>query len=117
MASLAVEGPDLVVRLSPLERAGALVAHDPRAPLAAVRSVRVTHRPYKELRGLRAPGAAWPGAIALGTWRHRGGRDFAAVRGGRAAVVVDLAGADYERFVVTERRPHTTAAELERHVT
>lgn len=53
----------------------------PEAPLTAVRSVRAAGRAYSELRGIRAPGTGLPGAIALGTWRYRGGPDLVAVCG------------------------------------
>ena len=46
-----------------------------------------------ELRGLRAPGTGIPGVIALGTWRSKGAKDFAAVYRGGPAVVVELARA------------------------
>jgi hypothetical protein len=91
----------IVVRLGRFERLGALVAGDPSVPRAAVRAVRVSHRPFRELRGIRAPGTGFPGAIALGTWRRRRGKDFAAVYGKRPAVVVELEGAEWCRLVVS----------------
>ena len=36
-------------------------------------------QPFRELSGLRAPGTGLPGVIALGTWRGRGQKDFAAL--------------------------------------
>jgi hypothetical protein len=90
MASLAVEGNELVVQLSRWERAAALHG-DVRVPLAAVRSVRADRDPWSALRGIRAPGTGWPRAIAYGVWRLTGGRpDFAAVLRGRPTVVVEL---------------------------
>lgn len=101
MARLVVDGSQLVVRLSPLERLGALAAADPAVPLSAVRDVRVVPRPAGALRGLRAPGAGFPGVIALGTWRSVGGRDFAAVYGRGPGIVVELEGARWRRLVVS----------------
>jgi hypothetical protein len=46
MAKLIVDGPDLVVRLSPLEKLGAL-HRDVRVPLRAVRSVEAESHPWK----------------------------------------------------------------------
>ena len=90
MARLADDGQHLVLRLSRLEKLGAFRRRDLRFPKSAVRELRVTERPWAELRGLRAPGTAFPGVIALGTWRRREGADFAAVYRRRQAIVVEL---------------------------
>jgi hypothetical protein len=110
---LAVDGDWVVVRLSLLERLGALVTNDPRGRVEAVRAVRFTDRPWRELRGLRAPGTGLPGAIMLGTLRYSGGRDFAAVYGKTGkAVVVDFEGDRYGRFIVTNERAEELAATI-----
>lgn len=112
MAGLEVEGDSVVVRLSALERLGAL-AGSPRRPLGAVEAVRVSETPWKELRGLRAPGTGWPGKIMLGTLRYSGGRDFAAVYGRTGkAVVVDFAPGGYRRFVVSLEHAEDVAATI-----
>jgi len=59
MATLAVDGNELVVRLSALEKIGALRGNI-RVPLASVRAVRVSETPWSELRGVRAPGTGLP---------------------------------------------------------
>jgi hypothetical protein len=104
MAHLAIEGAFLVIRLSWLERLGAF-SGEPRVPLSAIREVRVTASPWKELKGMRAPGAGWPGTIALGTWRHDGVKDFCAVYRKGPGVVVELENARYARFVVSATDP------------
>lgn len=112
MAKLVVEGPDLVVRLSPLEKLGAFRG-DVRVPLRTVRSVYVEPEPYSALRGIRAPGTGIPGVIALGTRRFPGGEDFAAVQGGGPAVRVDLADdAKFGRLIVSVPDPESTVAEI-----
>jgi hypothetical protein len=101
MARVGREGDELVVRLNDLEKAGALRG-DVRVPLSAVRAVTVSERPFRALRGLRAPGAGLPGVIALGTWRYRGGKDFAALYRGGPALVVELdEDAPYRRLLVS----------------
>jgi hypothetical protein len=100
MAKLKVHDCELVVRLSPLEKLGALRG-DVHLRLAAVRSARVSDRPWSEPRGIRAPGTGFPGVISLGTRRGSGVLDFAAVYRGGPAVVVDLEGAHFDRLVVT----------------
>ena len=90
MAEIRLEEQDVVLRLSPLEKMGAL-SHDVRVPRSAVREVRAVSQPFVELRGLRAPGTEWPRRMALGTWRGRGRKnDFVAIRKGREAVVIEL---------------------------
>jgi hypothetical protein len=101
MARVGREGDELVVRLNDLEKAGALRG-DVRVPLSAVRAVTVSERPFRDLRGIRAPGAGLPGVIALGTWRYRGGKDFAALYRGGPALVVELdEDAPYRRLLVS----------------
>jgi hypothetical protein len=101
VARIGYEGDELVVRLSWLEKLGALRG-DVRVPRSSVRVVRATDQAWSELRGVRAPGTGWPGVIALGT-RRGGIRDFSAVYGHRPAVVVELQGAEFERLVVSVR--------------
>ena len=100
MATLEREGNEVVVKLSTLEKLGA--AHDDvRVPWSAVRYVRVSDSPLRELRGLRI-GTGIPGVVALGTWFARGGRTFAAAHRGSKGVVVELdGGTPYRKLVVS----------------
>jgi hypothetical protein len=114
VARLVPLGSTLTLRLSRLERLGALVGEDPRVELVAVRSVRATADPWAELRGIRAPGTGLPGLIALGTRRSRAGRDFAAVYRRGPGVVVDCEGAPWARIVVSSDEAEAVAAEVAR---
>jgi hypothetical protein len=100
MATIAVDGSDLVVQLSALEKIGAM-GGDIRVPLASVRAVRVSDTPWSELRGFRAPGTGVPGVISLCRRRGLGVHDFAAVYGRRPALVVEMTGASFDRLVVS----------------
>ena len=104
MAALIVDGADLLVRLSPLEKLGAFRG-DVRVELRAVRDLRAIDDLWPELRGIRAPGTGIPGVIALGTRRGGGNKDFAAVYGRRPGIVVDLVRAPFSRLVVSCRDP------------
>jgi hypothetical protein len=115
MASLIVEGADLVVKMSDLEKVEA-VHVDIHVALAAVHDVRAVDDAWPELRGIRAPGTGIPGVIAVGTRRGSFGKDFAAVHGRGPAVVVDLEGAAYSRLVVTTPDAESTAAEIRSHL-
>ena len=114
MAIVNVSAVDVVVRLTALEKLGALHG-DVRVPRAAVRGVHISTEPFSEVRGFRAPGTGFPGLIALGTWRRRGGKkDFIAAYRGRPAVIIDLDQdlAGYERLIVSVDSPH----EVQRHL-
>jgi hypothetical protein len=112
VATVEVSGPRIRVRLSPKERLAALRG-DVSAALGEIADVRVSPHPFSELRGVRAPGTGMPGVIALGTWRHRGGKDFVAIYRGRPAVVVALVpGAEFQRLVVGVEDPDATVAAI-----
>src|ERR1700722_6442075 len=115
MAALIVDGSDLVVQKSDLEKVEA-VHVDIHVPLATVRAVRAVDDAWPELRGIRAPGTGLPGVIAVGTRRGSFGKDFAAVHGRGPAVVVELEGAAYARLVVTTPDAETMAAEIRSHL-
>ena len=111
MAALVVEGTDIVVKLSSLEKLGALRGNF-RVPRSALREARVSENPWSELRGIRAPGTGFPGVIALGTRRGGGGRDFTAVYRRRPAVVLELEGAVFDRLVLSVDHPDEVVARL-----
>ena len=72
MAKLIVDGPDLVVHMSSLEKLGALRG-DVRVPLRTVQSAEVEPHPWGALRGIRV-GTGIPGVIALGIRHFRTAR-------------------------------------------
>jgi hypothetical protein len=74
--------------------------------------VRVSAKPWQELKGIRMPGTGWPGTIALGTWRHDGVRDFCAVYRKGPGVVVELSGAGYARFILSAGDPTSVVEEI-----
>ena len=111
MASLVAEDGDLRVRLSRREKLGALHG-DIRVPLDAVEDLHVSHRPFSELRGTRAPGTGIPRVIALGTWRYRGGKDCAALYRGKPAVIVRLRDAPFQRLLIAADDADAVAAAL-----
>jgi len=111
MAKLIVDGPDLVVRLSSLEKLGAMHG-DVRVPLSTVQSAEVEPHPWGALRGIRV-GTGIPGVIALGIRRFAHGQDFTAVVGGKPAVRVDLSEASpFSRLVVSVDDPDSTLASI-----
>ncbi len=115
MATLIVEGTDLVVKMAEVEKFEAMHT-DLHVPLATVRAVRVVDDAWPELRGIRAPGTGIPGVIAVGTRRGSFGKDFAVVHGRETAVVVELAGAPYSRLIVTNADAENIAAAIRGHL-
>lgn len=111
MATLTVESDELVLRLSPRERLGAFHG-DIRVPLSDVEDVYVSDDPFRELQGLRAPGTGLPRVIALGTWRHRDGKDFAALYRNKPAVIVRLREAPFRRLLVSADDADAVAAAI-----
>ncbi|MGA9856667.1 MAG: hypothetical protein WBQ18_02325 [Solirubrobacteraceae bacterium] len=106
MARIEVQGDDLVVSLTSLEKLAAL-RREVRVPLSAVSSACVDPDPWSALRGMRAPGTGIPGVVAYGLRRMTGeAPDFAAVHGRGPAVRVDLCtGAPFGRLLVTDDDP------------
>ena len=111
MATLAVVGDDLVVKMSWFERLEA-VHSDVHVRRSAVREVRVVDSAWPELRGIRAPGTGIPGVVAVGTRRGGFGKDFAVVHGTGPAVIVELDGERYARLVVTAKDAGRLAAKV-----
>jgi hypothetical protein len=109
MADLAIDGGNLVLHLSVAERVEGFHS-DITVPLAAVSAVRVVPDVWAELRGIRAPGTGWPGVIAVGTRRTGGEKDFAAVHGQGAGIVVELTGQEFSHLVLSADDPDAIAA-------
>lgn len=97
---LDIAGETLSLRLSPKDKVLALKgAFD--IPLEHIADVRVEPRKaMEEERGIRAPGTGFPGKIALGTWRGRGGKQFWYVRRAERVVVIELEREEYRRLVL-----------------
>jgi hypothetical protein len=97
--------------LTPLEAIAAW-RRSVRVPIAALRMVHVEQDPLAGLPRLRLPGLACPGVFVIGSRRRQGQREFAAVRAGRPAVVLDVEGSCWDRVVVSDAQAVETAAEL-----
>lgn len=110
MAQFTVDGNDLVLRLGALEIAGAF-HRSIRVPLAAVTAVDPSESMWNQLRGMRMPGTGFPRAIALGTWRYKGSKDFAAVYRD-TGVVVTLQGSRWSRLLVSCDDPHAVTEQI-----
>jgi hypothetical protein len=115
MAHLKIEGDELVLDLSGLEKVEGIHGSI-RVPVSSVRAVRYVDDTWPELRGIRAPGTGLPGVVAVGTRRGSGIKDFAAVHGQGPGLVVELEGQEFERLVVSDEHAQTVAEELWRQI-
>lgn len=93
MASVSVDGGELVVTLERNERFWGLLG-DLRVPLTSVTAVEVVPDGRRAVHGIRAPGLGGTQRL-IGTWRAKGDKQYVCVRRGQPAVKVTL---DSERF-------------------
>jgi hypothetical protein len=114
VAELLVDGDDLVLRLTRLERLEA-VHGDLRAPLASVRSIEVledAHEPADH--GLKV-GERLPGVSEVASIYADGSRLFAAVhRDTPRGLLVMFEGSGYDAWVVGCADPEAVKRQLER---
>jgi len=104
MADLHVHPDRLEFRLTRAEKVLAFRRADVVIPRASIRSAIITEDPWIWVRGIRAPGAAIPLTLAIGTWKFHGGKDFLLIKGTRVSVVIDLVGEEFSRLVVSTSR-------------
>jgi len=113
MARVFLGGDDVRIHHGLFGRIGAYVRGDGVVPLSKIRFVRATNDPWAEVRGVRAPGISLGHRIALGTRRHKLGKDFVAVYGNGPAVVLELADFEFSRFVISDPDAESVAAEIQ----
>ena len=113
MADLQVEGEELVLHLSGMEKLEA-VHGDLRVPLSAVRTIEVlddAHEPADH--GLKF-GTRIFGVTEVGTFRGRGKKLFAAVHHDTPrGIRIDFDGTDYYTWIVGCSDPEATKARIE----
>jgi hypothetical protein len=64
----------------------------------------LVEKPWRRdvLKGIRAPGAAIPFVILLGTMRYRGGKDFTAIYKNNPVEIFEFKDSPYKRWIVTK---------------
>lgn len=114
MAELSIEAGELIVHLSPLEKAEAAHA-DLRFPTSSITDIAVLDNAIQAVHGLRAPGAGIPGYLAVGTFRGLTSKTFAAVHHNTPrGVKIDLEGEKYDTLVIGCEDPEGTAQIIRR---
>jgi len=111
MAQLIVHDSIVTLALSRLEHLEGF-RRNLSTPLSSVTAVRTVTDPWPELRGLRAPGTGLPGVVSVGTRRGSFGKDFTAVHGKGPGVVVELAGQEFRRWILTVGEPDSVVAQV-----
>jgi hypothetical protein len=102
MVTLLLDSTRLEVALSFSERSLAFHKQNVFIERAGITKVQLTDDAWTWLRGVPSPGTYLPGLIAMGTWKSASGSDFAVIRRGRPAVVIDLEGhPEFGRVVLT----------------
>ncbi len=115
MTQIRIDGPDLVVTLTPVQKLLAMHG-DVRVALSVIAQASLEPHPWQALRGIRAPGTGFPGVIAYGVRRHRDGQDFTLLLGRLPVVRVDLhPGAPFARLLISTRQPQETLATITTH--
>ena len=106
MARIEREGNEIVLHLSFWEKLGALHS-SPRIPVGAIAKVEFIDKLWRSevLRGVRAPGTAIPYVVLLGTLRGFNYRDFVAMKGRGAGVMLTLSEGPFERWIFTIQQP------------
>lgn len=103
MASIEINGDDVVLKLGHIEDVEAMHVKTISAPLTAVQSVVGVDDPWADLRGVKEVGTEIPGKTMVGTRRGEGFKDFCAVHKAGPAVIVtfDPAASEYNRWIVS----------------
>jgi hypothetical protein len=113
MAELQIEGNEIVLRLSRVEKIEA-VHGDLRAPLAAIRSIEVLNDAHEPADHGFKVGERLPGISEVATVRTGGERFFAVVhRDTPRGVRVVFEGTDYDAWIVGAANPEKVATTLE----
>jgi hypothetical protein len=111
MAELIVDGDELVVRLSTVEKLESVHA-EVRVPLVSVKEVEVLDDAIHAVHGFRV-GIGIPGSVAVGTYTSHDDKIFAVVHHGTPrGVRVRLEGAHYDELIVGCDDPEQVAASL-----
>lgn len=103
MSRVEIHVDRVVLQLTAAEKALSLRRRDIVIDRNLISSALITVDPWVWLRGVRSPGTHVPGRFAYGTWRSLSGRDFALIRRGVSAVVIDLDAPNADQQVVAEQ--------------
>ncbi len=111
MAQLIVDGDDVVVKLTTMEKLCSFHT-DVRVPFRSVRRIRTPTNAWLTIRGWRVTGISLPGYVSMGRRRHGSGYDFTVIYKDRPTVVLECNGSEFGEVVVGVDDAAATAAQL-----
>jgi len=102
MATLKIDGNELTLQLSMLERIGALVPA-PKARLDQVETLHFIENLWSAqlLQGVRAPGTGFPYVVMIGVMRRLKTKDFCVIKRKKPGVVITFSAGPYQRWIYT----------------
>jgi hypothetical protein len=102
MAILVTDGTEIRLKMSLLERLGALVS-PPTARLDQVQSIEFIEELWSKdvLRGVRAPGTGMPYVVLIGVMRGRGYKDFCVIKRRKPGVIITFSSGKFQRWIYT----------------
>lgn len=111
MVFVSLDARTIAVRLTLLERVFALHGSI-SVPREAIRSATAVPDGLAAVRGIRAPGLGIPGWVKFGTWRRRGTRTFALVKGRGPALHLQMSDGPIAEVLVSTSDADTLANRL-----
>lgn len=102
MAEVIEINGELILQLSLSEKVFALHGN-PRANASDLISTTEASNPWNRevLRGFRAPGAALPYLLLVGTMRFKGGKDFTAIYKRGPVRIYEFGAGEFKRWIVS----------------
>ncbi len=102
MAILVIEGGELSLQLSPLEKLAACWPA-PKAHLSQVQSIEFVENLWttQVLQGVRAPGTAFPYVVLIGVMRRLKTKDFVVIKRKKPGVIITFSSGKFERWIYT----------------
>ena len=102
MAILVIEGTELRLQLSPLEKVAACWPA-PKVLLSQVESIEFVENLWttQVLQGVRAPGTAIPYVVLIGVMRRLKTKDFVVIKRKKPGVVITFSSGPYQRWIYT----------------
>ena len=103
MATIEIDGDNVVLKLGRVEELEAMHVHQISAPLSAVQSVEGVDDPWHDLRGVKEVGEEVPDKSMVGSRRGEGFKDFCAIHKSGPAIIItfDPAASEYNRWIVS----------------
>jgi hypothetical protein len=102
MAILVIEGAELSLQLSPLEKLAACWPA-PKAYLSQVESIEFVENLWttQVLQGVRAPGTAFPYVVLIGVMRRLKTKDFCVIKRKKPGVIITFSSGKFQRWIYT----------------